>query len=1381
MNEHIEENQNSHSTFASTENDSLLDFKSPKQLTNIKLTECSNFNVHNKKRISTKSKISGKNNKEAKKYKKHEEKMWNLQESQSIESRFFKSKSCCDDKDSAIDVKMALVCPLCFKTFKDLNSRTLHMKICAYKNNIPTKKLMDAIQLQKRQENERISLGLLAAPILQDKKKLTSLRKTDSCEETDLQLALVLSKSLQEAEELDMINEIEGLPKISNQCMQEKSESVVQLEKFGFANSKPASFTRNKKGRKNEITTLQIRSQEERNRILTERISEILVGNESITQNQKEEFKYNYVHEKKTDLKSHLLQQLCDEEQKLWNKAKLSPSQKCFYVSNLSECISSEKKEEDKRIIIEFENTNKMDNMELDKYSNENVHAISSTELCFINENCESCQDRQFINTVITNWSVILNDSSTSDIIIFVSNDKHIWAHKLVFYVQCSNILLDIKTNDSLLFTNIKEKICWIDISYNIALAFLEFIYCGIIKKYLSVVNNLTSFSLLRNLARKYKVKELFAFLQRKENEIKKAESQVLNKLEKDLFFNETDNSDLSSNDVENLVCNRNSTLEKNEKLSQKQLKEFVESKLSNDACTEVLLKEDINTLSEISDLRNSNVSPDLFDDSNDIVQSEGMIKKTACVDELIENIEHNEDVSIFDSVNKKSKFENTSCKSIDENINLSFNPLHFVTPKKGDYSNIIKLKSNLSVFIEQIQKENRISESDIECEISMLSTSPKLYRNPFHIREHNCSKVKANPIVEKTPKKDKNILNIFDGETNFETSYEGKNIDMYFNIEPVDNVVESSESSVEECKRKYKNNSVNKIITDINEGYKKKVMLCEAKNLVECITKSLSPRNKKIFDIDEELEDKTIQSDFENSLKEDFYSDEDEISIYSRYKRGHTNNSIVKYRNFVQKYLLSNDVKDNVTYQESGEVSSTEADSVAETGKNSKFKASAVKKYDDQTKIKKSISSFKKNKHFSEQSIYNHSNAPTSIQENSFERQRINNTSKLRYTKSENNIDIQAIRKNSLTLTEQNPCKQHLVESPVLLSSSPELDYDTLRTYECEENKMNKNVFLPKKFEDNISHIFEKEIYLANVQVDNINTSPFTKAESVLDEHIVFSETTNNLITTNNCLKYNEKLFITEDNEQNCQGKSISETSLSINTQCNMNNMPKVYINSQYGYSYDKDFKVTILPEIIRDSVTPPPNYDNMKTPELHAELNKYGLKIQKRKRAIKLLTYIYNELHPIICATSKNVESELAIISSEDDEPPMKKFKYKKNHADCFNNYESQLAFSQENINMQLPINIIDEEKQFNGPEFTSTIDSVLNIKDMFLKLLTVRKELHNKILAYQPVCINSLHSMLKTEGFKCKMNTLMNFLDEQCITFYVQDTKKKNDKST
>ena len=57
------------------------------------------------------------------------------------------------------------------------------------------------------------------------------------------------------------------------------------------------------------------------------------------------------------------------------------------------------------------------------------------------------------------------------------------------------------------------------------------------------------------------------------------------------------------------------------------------------------------------------------------------------------------------------------------------------------------------------------------------------------------------------------------------------------------------------------------------------------------------------------------------------------------------------------------------------------------------------------------------------------------------------------------------------------------------------------------------------------------------------------------------------------------------------------------------------------------------------------------------------------------------------------------------------------------------------------------------------------------MFLKLLSIKTELYNQILAYEPICINSLHFMLKAEGLKCKMNILMDFLDEQVFFYFLK----------
>lgn len=104
-------------------------------------------------------------------------------------------------KNLSNDIKVAYTCPLCLKNFRDSNSRILHMKSCATKNKVSVKKLLQAVKLQERQVAERISLGLPGAPILRDKKQ-TSIRKMSmNDEDSQLQLALALSKSLYEIEE----------------------------------------------------------------------------------------------------------------------------------------------------------------------------------------------------------------------------------------------------------------------------------------------------------------------------------------------------------------------------------------------------------------------------------------------------------------------------------------------------------------------------------------------------------------------------------------------------------------------------------------------------------------------------------------------------------------------------------------------------------------------------------------------------------------------------------------------------------------------------------------------------------------------------------------------------------------------------------------------------------------------------------------------------------------------------------------------------------------------------------------------------------------------------------------------------------------------------
>lgn len=1368
MEEHDDEI--SHNVSVKPEDDSLADFKSPKQSSITKVTESSNSQ---RRKTTRKLKNPVKSQKELNKQRL--ERKRTVQNAQtSIESSFFKSKNSSDNEATSI-AKVALVCPLCFKTFNDHDSRVLHMKICAFRNNISTEKLLEAVELQNRQEDERKALGLLAGPTVQERKKqIVSSRKV-AYEESDFELALALSKSLQEVEGLNAINEIERSSETSDQIMTDATESAhqdkkrIQLERFGFANSKPPAV-KTKRRKRNEITVLQTRTKEERNRILTDKISEILMGNESITQNQKTDIKCNVI-KKEIHLRSPLLQEIYNKEKELWNKAKLTSNQSCFYVPSLSNCISPKVNETKE---IDFHN------IELSEYKKEEIRTIekicASTD---INENCNSCQNKQFTNTVITNWSSALNDSSASDIIIFVQKDKYIWAHRLVFYVQCSNILLDVTTNDTSEFSTIKEKIDWTDISYNIALAFLEFIYCGIINNYAHVLENVTSFTTLRNLARKYKVKELFTFLQRKEVEMKEEKNKE-NKV-KELMPKETENLNLNNDNVHNSIDDsKDIELDEKEKFSTQDLKEcithkaeFVKVKLTNDTCTKQLLKGEID-LSEISILQNTNLSPDLFDDSNTSVKNNEMKNETKrSIDKIsAEEIKEIDEFSVLDSNNRKSNLitENIiTCKSTEENTETLANITDFSTPKRSRSSNIENTRNNLSIFIEKCRKENAKSISDLDAEILVTLTTPlKPDRNPFRVNQNDSS-----DTIIKGAFKDKHVLSMFDCPDDpdlkdMKTPAIANDVDMHVNLDKSDIV---SKSNVEE----------------------------------ECRSKSDSITNS-IINNEKEFEDEAIHSSFSNSLHEstqssvNMRSEEDalcsdfdttgvDISVYSKYKKEHKHNSIVKYRSFVKKHVLHSNVKDCKAESKKNDNTDSEIISLSDTDTDTEAELS-VKEYSQTDKKRLSVDYKEYEQTYQRESCgftnesltddinictFTNNMSPKGIIEDSIKNTGKNNLSTLKYSKSDSNIDLEAVRKCSVLNVNVN--KRNYATSPVLMISSP-FDYDNLDTYNNDDINTNKTVLRSPNFDD----ILENSIYLANVHIDNYgdvnDTSTQVVTKKANEENMCVADL-DKIITLSKMnksfeekAKRNKKSTTAKESVRKFQKKSVSETSLQINKQSSRNFMSQAC--TRFQHNIEKTIDANRSPEFVMDSVTPPPDYSSMDTPKLHAELKKYGLKIQKRKRAARLLSYIYDELHPIVSETSNGVQSELSIISSEDDEPPMKKV----NHIDNDGDYQSQLALSQEK-DTQKPSIIINEEMQFDDIELSPTKDNATCIKDAFLKLLNVNKELHNKILTYEPLCINSLHAILKTSGFVCKINTLMDFLDEQCITFYVQDAKQRKGK--
>lgn len=190
-----------------------------------------------------------------------------------------------------------------------------------------------------------------------------------------------------------------------------------------------------------------------------------------------------------------------------------------FYVTELETFISPLHKESPNYIQIYDSNENleeKVSNRDSIKKDQDSPSMKPETSSTMIKS----------VNSLISNWSDALNDSSFSDMLVLSKNQRQIWVHKLVFLIRCPSILDDIKKCENERFPRIKESIDWEDIERSAALAFLEFIYCGVIRQHQQAITDETLQKQIRNLARKYRIKELFDYLRDQVDETVKAETK---------------------------------------------------------------------------------------------------------------------------------------------------------------------------------------------------------------------------------------------------------------------------------------------------------------------------------------------------------------------------------------------------------------------------------------------------------------------------------------------------------------------------------------------------------------------------------------------------------------------------------------------------------------------------------------------------------------------------------------------------------------------------------------------------------------------------------------------------------------------------------------
>jgi hypothetical protein len=135
------------------------------------------------------------------------------------------------------------------------------------------------------------------------------------------------------------------------------------------------------------------------------------------------------------------------------------------------------------------------------------------TRKSFVSPLIDRSTDRNSLTDMfVGDWKSFLNQKAMSDLTIYVEKDKEIPGHKLVLYVRCRAILTDIVSEISAEGTKeTSDMLLWVDVSYKAAMAFLQFLYCGLTSRILQL--NEEDFLSVRRLVQRYRVMELLQYL----------------------------------------------------------------------------------------------------------------------------------------------------------------------------------------------------------------------------------------------------------------------------------------------------------------------------------------------------------------------------------------------------------------------------------------------------------------------------------------------------------------------------------------------------------------------------------------------------------------------------------------------------------------------------------------------------------------------------------------------------------------------------------------------------------------------------------------------------------------------------------------------------
>ncbi|CAB3220919.1 unnamed protein product [Arctia plantaginis] len=450
----------------------------------------------------------------------------------------------------------------------------------------------------------------------------------------------------------------------------------------------------------------------------------------------------------------------------------------------------------------------------------------------------------------------------------------------------------------------------------------------------------------------------------------------------------------------------------------------------------------------------------------------------------------------------------------------------------------------------------------------------------------------------------------------------------------------------------------------------------------------------------------------------------------------------------------------------------------------------------------------------------------------------------------SKENLDI------DLTQTSDSSTESNDSPKPITVKNIPNnsslgkkddisIDYDEICEDEGDESSRKENSLNLDQDSSNVLPQTDNDVEIVDSNNDlTSNASQTSEVFDLTDKELDYSLYKSRLDLPIANFDYDfEGISVMNDNNKNENLKNSLSYSASKSCTLEESFLPEVNIrngkiieekdeidacsssNKEHNTNHSSDRVPVVTPKnseyvIKTNNVTPMLDYALLTTPQRNKELDKYGLKPFKRKRAIQILTHLYNQTHPVIetylddeqqsppkkrrqdssiplevtpttlpLQSPRKLESGNPNAKSPRKQVTMRSSKSPRNIIEDNENMNSprkKQNCSQANVNTyeitsDLPnikcVHCDPEDWVFQKREKAKVHSCRVPLHIAFHNYVSSRRSLREAILKYEPVNIDIIHKDLVSYGHRYDPKDLLRFLDKKCITVKTADNNARN----